>query len=190
MLIPSSTYHYRFGRVNTCILVGKGGKGDRHNSVPSVPSICNCHKSDDFLHCKLLQIIDKLSVMQCPRDYSKLVLRQKEEVVGSVCGACKGVFLTPEGVRSFKFNHESDVLENIFKLNLKTNANIQCPGCHSYMALVNVDGVEIDACKNCQGIWFDHTEVTNIIKKYGKKYGIRKNDNGIFWLALSEFLIE
>ena len=30
-----------------------------------------------------------------------------------------------------------------------------CPKCQSEMETVEYEGVEVDRCKNCQGIWFD-----------------------------------
>ena len=32
---------------------------------------------------------------------------------------------------------------------------MQCPKCEGDMEAVNYDGVEIDRCRNCKGIWFD-----------------------------------
>lgn len=37
--------------------------------------------------------------------------------------------------------------------------NIRCPRCHAGMEIIELDGVEIDRCTQCQGIWFDAGEV-------------------------------
>ncbi len=41
---------------------------------------------------------------------------------------------------------------------------MQCPKCFSDMEVVEFNGVEIDRCTNCYGLWFDHLE-QEILKK-------------------------
>ncbi|MBT4520215.1 MAG: MFS transporter [Halieaceae bacterium] len=37
--------------------------------------------------------------------------------------------------------------------------SIRCPKCRTGMAQVQFDGVEIDRCRNCKGLWFDAGEI-------------------------------
>ncbi len=122
--------------------------------------------------------------MQCPHDHSALEYRQKENVVGHVCKACQGIFLTAKGVKWFKLNYETDVLAAIPKDCLVVKSAICCPNCNSTMSLVNVDGIEIDVCKHCTGIWFDLDEVAKIIERYGSNKGQEKEG----WDVLGDVL--
>ncbi len=42
-----------------------------------------------------------------------------------------------------------------------------CPKCEHDLALVDFNGVEIDRCTNCYGIWFDHLEQDDLKKFEG-----------------------
>ncbi len=35
---------------------------------------------------------------------------------------------------------------------------MQCPKCHASMEKVSFEGVEVDRCAGCRGIWFDFQE--------------------------------
>lgn len=40
-----------------------------------------------------------------------------------------------------------------------------CPGCGAYLVAERVEGVEIDRCKECQGIWLDAGEYDAVRKR-------------------------
>ncbi len=42
---------------------------------------------------------------------------------------------------------------------------IRCPKCHADMEQVHVDGIEVDRCRSCQGLWFDAGEVEALSDK-------------------------
>jgi len=41
---------------------------------------------------------------------------------------------------------------------------MQCPSCNSSMTAQFYEGVEIDKCSSCQGVWLDHAEIQTIVK--------------------------
>lgn len=41
---------------------------------------------------------------------------------------------------------------------------MRCPKCRSDMQAIDVDGVEVDRCTICQGLWFDRGEVERVIE--------------------------
>ena len=51
---------------------------------------------------------------------------------------------------------------------------MNCPKCQSAMQPVNFDGIEIDQCSQCQGLWFDALEDRDL---RGRK-GSEKADSG------------
>jgi len=40
-----------------------------------------------------------------------------------------------------------------------------CPRCNSVLAMSNTQGVEIDYCPNCRGVWLDKGELEKIIER-------------------------
>jgi Zn-finger nucleic acid-binding protein len=104
--------------------------------------------------------------MKCPRDNSTLKLEQSEQVVGQVCNICKGIFLEGKGVDAFKYNHETQILDQIYKIVPQVKSDIICPCCKSSMKIISLDNLEIDICKKCKGMWFDESEISKIITKH------------------------
>ncbi len=49
-----------------------------------------------------------------------------------------------------------------------TQRYIICPWCHSEMECRDQNGVEIDQCPNCSGVWLDRGELETILKHSGK----------------------
>ena len=47
--------------------------------------------------------------------------------------------------------------------------NLQCPKCNHGMEEVTHGEVVIDRCTNCQGLWFDESELTDFV---AKQYGV------------------
>lgn len=42
---------------------------------------------------------------------------------------------------------------------------MQCPKCEGTLAPLVIDGVEVDRCGSCQGIWFDKRELADTLPK-------------------------
>jgi Zn-finger nucleic acid-binding protein len=104
--------------------------------------------------------------MECPRDHSKLARKVSERMFGDCCKACGGIYLSSKGVAAFKHNFETQILEKIVNETLKDNSNLHCPHCKMAMKTTTIDGIELDICGNCSGIWFDKYEAEEIIDKY------------------------
>jgi Zn-finger nucleic acid-binding protein len=68
-------------------------------------------------------------------------------------------------------------------------AKLQCPKCNSEMEKVEYEGIKIERCKKCKGIWFDMMEKDELKaktgseavdigdKELGKEYDKKKNVN-------------
>jgi len=61
-----------------------------------------------------------------------------------------------------------------------------CPNCKVEMQAVNREGVEIDICTNCQGIWLDKGELEKIISKsaHHAAHAEQHHDRNEFWLNI------
>jgi Zn-finger nucleic acid-binding protein len=42
-----------------------------------------------------------------------------------------------------------------------------CPVCDGDMAIVELEGVELDACPKCKGLWFDADELSVLFQRIG-----------------------
>jgi Zn-finger nucleic acid-binding protein len=40
---------------------------------------------------------------------------------------------------------------------------MNCPACGSPQEALKIEGVELDQCRRCRGIWFDHMEIDQIL---------------------------
>ena len=58
------------------------------------------------------------------------------------------------------------VLDKVLEKPLNEISILHCPHCQVSMKIVTIDGIEIDVCTSCSGIWFDKYEVEEIIGNY------------------------
>ena len=42
---------------------------------------------------------------------------------------------------------------------------MKCPNCNETLAMTNREGIEIDYCPNCRGVWLDRGELDKIIER-------------------------
>lgn len=52
---------------------------------------------------------------------------------------------------------------------------MQCPVCSETLVLSDRNGVEIDYCPKCRGIWLDRGELDKIIERTAEHYSNRDN---------------
>jgi len=50
-----------------------------------------------------------------------------------------------------------------------------CPRCNNNLILSNTQGVEIDYCPNCKGVWLDRGELEKIIERSNSYESSYKN---------------
>jgi Zn-finger nucleic acid-binding protein len=128
--------------------------------------------------------------MLCPHDKSTLQAHGEGATATPVffCENCHGLWFGREQLAHFLRN------ENSVKILLKqkiVSGKIQrsasqcfCPSCEKMeLAAKVIDGVEIDFCKRCQGIWLDAGELDLIITRYRRKQKLSAVSDGA-----SEFL--
>lgn len=46
---------------------------------------------------------------------------------------------------------------------------MHCPKCNGYMKSINYEGIEVDRCMKCYGLWFDEFELQDIKKLAGSE---------------------
>lgn len=52
---------------------------------------------------------------------------------------------------------------------------MKCPNCNETLLISDKQGVEIDYCPNCRGIWLDRGELEKIMERSASHYSNRKN---------------
>lgn len=52
---------------------------------------------------------------------------------------------------------------------------MKCPNCSETLVMTDRNGVEIDYCPQCRGIWLDKGELDKIIERTGNHYSSREN---------------
>ena len=52
---------------------------------------------------------------------------------------------------------------------------MKCPSCNETLLMSEKNGVEIDYCPKCRGIWLDRGELEKIMERSGEHYSKREN---------------
>jgi len=52
---------------------------------------------------------------------------------------------------------------------------MKCPSCNETLLMSDKNGIEIDYCPNCRGIWLDRGELDKIIERSGTHYSNSDN---------------
>jgi Zn-finger nucleic acid-binding protein len=56
---------------------------------------------------------------------------------------------------------------------------MKCPNCNETLVMTDRQGVEIDYCPNCRGVWLDKGELDKIIERSAQyEAGYRKEEPG------------
>jgi Zn-finger nucleic acid-binding protein len=128
--------------------------------------------------------------MKCPADKSSLVIKSiVSGQTGYSCGQCSGVWLPEKYISAIKYTREFDpkLLNSLLKLLPSKESNIKCPQNCGCMLVTNLDGLEIDWCPKCSGVWFDKGELKAFLKRYPTLYSKQESD-AVSGLALVEVI--
>lgn len=52
---------------------------------------------------------------------------------------------------------------------------MKCPACQETLLMSEKNGIEIDYCPNCRGIWLDRGELEKIMERSASHYAKREN---------------
>ena len=52
---------------------------------------------------------------------------------------------------------------------------MKCPSCNETLLMSDKNGIEIDYCPNCRGIWLDRGELDKIIDRSADHYSKKEN---------------
>jgi Zn-finger nucleic acid-binding protein len=54
---------------------------------------------------------------------------------------------------------------------------MKCPSCNEVLLISDKNGIEIDYCPSCRGIWLDRGELDKIIDRSADHYSRKENDD-------------
>lgn len=60
--------------------------------------------------------------------------------------------------------------------NMNTNGRMKCPVCDVPLSMADRQGVEIDFCPDCRGVWLDRGELDKIIERSAVEMAPREPD--------------
>ena len=107
--------------------------------------------------------------MQCPADRKNLELGTPEGHVGYLCKSCSGVWLPRKYIESIRLLRDDFVPADFYE-QLAAGAvkgERQCPGQCGTLHSSNLYGLELDWCRDCDGLWFDGGELTRLLARHG-----------------------
>lgn len=122
-------------------------------------------------------------VRYCPRCAVAMKLEDRLEVEVDKCPKCKGIYFDADELD--KLSGGKALEGSIFTARV-LGKELKCPSCGADMHYVTVQGVTIDQCSKCEGIWLDDGEMKKLRlsapeKQFDEKnapYEVQKEEKG------------
>lgn len=115
--------------------------------------------------------------MECPRDQHALIVRHHEGCAYEGCPDCGGHFLEPGLLRQTLGLEAHDSAEQIRESRLPTGT-LRCPIDATPRRILIHDGVEIDLCPDCGGVWLDPGELEAIARRRPRRNNREERHSG------------
>lgn len=100
--------------------------------------------------------------MYCPRDHTDLLPKKYKQHQVHHCPSCKGLWLPKDIVPSLL---SSSVNGRIRILQHTRDSPLTCPNQCAGLLEMKVNGILIDVCPTCDGVWLDRGEIKAVLKK-------------------------
>ena len=114
----------------------------------------------------------------CPRDQSTLIAQGNSIPTIYLCENCRGLWFPTFAVAAV-IGHQPH-LAALEAQREGVHAAMLCPEDGKPLVRFLVDGVELDICSACEGVWFDRGEVEYIrSKKAGTAPVVSQSDSGV-----------
>ena len=109
---------------------------------------------------------------QCPKCFSSLKSEVLQRSIWKVqidkCLNCKGLYLDKGELMTLTGNRPLHDLTTKY-LGIDSGSELICPSCGSLMDDEHVEGIEIDVCLQCNGVWLDKDELELLKNTDSKK---------------------
>ena len=109
---------------------------------------------------------------QCPKCFSSLKSEVLQRSIWKVqidkCLNCKGIYLEKGELMTLTGNRPLHDLTTKY-LGIDSGSEFICPSCGSLMDDEHIEGIEIDVCLQCNGVWLDKDELELLKNTDSKK---------------------
>jgi Zn-finger nucleic acid-binding protein len=121
--------------------------------------------------------------MHCPKDSSRLTLRETERYAGYVCQECRGVWLTMRHFHAIDYarNFSYEEFAKAIDAAPKVATSLQCPSKCGTLVQASWLDEPLCWCPSCLGVWFDHSAMRGLRKRV--PYGDPAELNGASYVA-------
>lgn len=99
----------------------------------------------------------------CPRDKAPLREERAGRVNVDVCPECQGVFL--DGIEVERVIGDVKLVLELSHMQGKVQEDLRCPACDATMSLNTIDGITLDHCRVCLGVWLDRGELERLASR-------------------------
>lgn len=103
--------------------------------------------------------------MYCPRDKTNLIAKDIKHHQVNYCSSCKGLWLPGDIVPSLLSSSANGRIRN---LQHTTGSPLSCPGQCATLLEMRINGIVMDVCPSCGGVWLDRGEIEAVVKKVTK----------------------
>ena len=110
---------------------------------------------------------------KCPRCQIKMKLLKVRDIELDACPKCMGIWF--DATELDKIIGGGKSFEEMAYLAAPLGGNIFCPSCGEKMHYSTVKDVTIDFCKQCEGIWLDTGELTELAAHLPQKQITKAN---------------
>lgn len=106
-------------------------------------------------------------MMKCPRCAETMQIVERDDVRSRICPSCNGAWISDTSLhklfaREEDTPHIEEALETILSLDFR-DGNLPCPTCLGRrLKTLEVEGVELDYCIGCKGLFFDPGELERV----------------------------
>ena len=114
-------------------------------------------------------------LLTCPKCSEVLCKKQIAGMELDMCSACGGLWFDKGELVKFKLRADfwdADELEVSASARKappsSLTVKLPCPGCDETLGGIETDGVVIDVCRGCQGVWLDKGELKPALSALGK----------------------
>lgn len=124
--------------------------------------------------------------LKCPIDHKPLLKLVIDNITIDYCRECCGIWLDSGELESLldKRIECSEMVEKIALNEKQDRSSKECPACEKGLNKVDKEGIKVDICPSCRGVWLDGGEFALIYERHRNSSGAK------FSSALKEHIID
>ena len=117
--------------------------------------------------------------MLCPRDQTHLIMHPGQRAGACVCSRCHGVWFSRASLEACVRQTRPPASPPSAPVHARPSPvlrQLACPICKSDRLVAHIhDGIEVDTCPRCHGVWLDHGEMEHLLRLHRGPAGLGKS---------------